>query len=127
MLFRSVHCSYLADARVEGVAATAVHQLTMSPFRNPLNLPVQVANRVISGRRTTALLRRLARAAGVRDPGVSWDVADGPWFDNGVMTVVLAGREADVEVDHAFLAPTGEQLLRRTAARALAGPRAGAD
>ncbi|GAB2920184.1 alkaline phosphatase D family protein [Rhodococcus aerolatus] len=125
-----VHCSYLAAARVEGLegdGAPAVHQLTMSPFRNPLNLPIQVANKVIARPGTTRALRRLARAAGVTDPGVEWDVTDGPWFDNGVMTVVLDGRAAAVAVDHAFLAPTGEQLLRRTAEQRLAGSVAAAD
>lgn len=116
-----VHCSYLADAHVEGVDAhrTTVRQLTMSPFRNPLNVPIQVANRLAQTPAVAAALRGLSRRAGVTEPAIRWDVDDGPWFDNGVMTVVLNKRTAAVDVDHAWVDPTGAQALRRTLHRRL--------
>ncbi|WP_127783247.1 alkaline phosphatase D family protein [Rhodococcus sp. X156] len=117
-----VHCSYLAEAQVQDVEPrdTAVHQLTMSPFRNPLNKPIQVVNKLVKRPAVAGTLRLLARAAGVRDPAIRWDVQGGPWFDNGVMTVVLKGRKASVEVEHASVDEQGRQVLQRTLVRRLA-------
>src|SRR5699024_12446135 len=52
-------------------------------------------------RSAAALTRGLAGSVGVRDPEARWDVTNGIWFDNGVMTLVLEGRHASVEVEHA--------------------------
>ena len=114
-----VHCSYVSRARVsDGGQRTAMWQLTMSPFRNPLNVPIRIANRLFERKPVVALTRFLARRAGVTDPGIEWRVEGGPWFDNGVMTVVVDGREASVEVDHAR-AVGGAQVLERTHTRRL--------
>ena len=116
-----VHCSYLAEAKVDGVdhRTTALHQLTMSPFRNPLNQPIRVVNRLVKRPSMVRILRGFARRAGVQDPNIRWSVAEGPWFDNGVMTLVLDGTDAAVEVDHACVDDTGAQVLRRTTVRPL--------
>jgi hypothetical protein len=110
-----VHCSYLARARVEGVdpGSTEVQQLTMSPFRNPLQRWVRGANALLDRRPASSMLAWLARRAGVRDPAVAWDVEHGPWFANGLMSVVLDGRSATVEVEHAAVV-AGRQVLERT-------------
>jgi len=123
MLSGDVHCSYTAQAHLDDApadGATAIHQLTMSPFRNPLHLPLQLANRAFDTRPVKAFFHALARRAGVRDAAVSWDVDHGPWFDNGVMTVVVEGRRAWLEVDHAQVTG-GKQVLRRTLRRELTG------
>ncbi|HJE92231.1 MAG TPA: hypothetical protein K8V11_14620 [Dietzia timorensis] len=73
----------------------------MSPYRNPLNLPIRVVNQVARLRPIVALMRLLSRSRGVVEPPVRWGVSDGIWFGNGVMTLVLEGRHAHVEVDHA--------------------------
>ncbi|WP_432490827.1 alkaline phosphatase D family protein [Kineococcus gypseus] len=125
LLSGDVHCSYTARVRLPGAGAgaPAVHQLVMSPFRNPLSRGVRVANRLLDARPVRALAGALARAAGVRDPEVSWEVENGPWFANGVMTVVLGGDGgAAVEVDHAVL-DGGRQRLRRTLSDRLSAPR----
>ena len=116
-----VHCSYLARADVHDVdpRTTAVHQLTMSPFRNPLNLPIRVVNRLVKRAGLVRVLRGLSARAGVEEPGIAWTVEDGPWFENGVMTVVLHGRQASVEVEHAWVKSEGEQVLRETLVRQL--------
>ncbi len=118
-----VHCSYLAEASVEGVdpARTAVHQLTMSPFRNPLHVPVRVATRLLGRRPVVAALAALARSAGVREPAMTWEVDRGPWFANGVMTVDVDGRWIGAEVDHARVVG-GTQVLDRTLTTALTDP-----
>lgn len=110
-----VHCSYLATAQVEGVdpLRTALHQLTMSPFRNPLEPWIRLANTWFEHRSVVRALAWLARRVGVREPGIRWDVPHGPWFSNGVMTVDLRGRRATVEVEHAKVVG-GAQVLDRT-------------
>ncbi|MQA05829.1 MAG: alkaline phosphatase family protein [Streptosporangiales bacterium] len=115
LLSGDVHCSYLAEASLPGVdqRRTVVHQLTMSPFRNPLELPVKLAHRLAGTRLMRRLGRRLARAANVPDFGMRWELQQGPWFDNGVMTVMLDGRDAWVEIEHADVV-RGRQLLRHT-------------
>lgn len=105
MLGGDVHCSYLEEVhltapRVAG-SPTRVHQLVMSPFRNPLEEAVRWVNRFSRRGPVPALTRRLAASVGVREPAARWSVSDGIWFDNGVMTLVLEGRSASVEVDHA--------------------------
>ena len=118
-----VHCSYLARAHVEGVDhdRTAIHQLTMSPFRNPLNVPIQVANRLLERRTIVRALSWVARRAGVRDPGISWQVGDGPWFSNGVMTLDIDGRRLTAEVEHARVVGRA-QVLERTLTTTLTEP-----
>ena len=100
-----VHCSYLEEVELTGGvpddSPTRVHQLVMSPYRNPLQKSIRVVNRVALTRPVVAAMRRLARGVGVENPPARWDVTDGIWFDNGVMTLVMRGRRAHVEVDHA--------------------------
>ena len=105
MLGGDVHCSYLEEVELTAPevagSTTRVHQLVMSPYRNPLEQAIRVVNRVSLRAVVPALTRRLAASVGVRDPQARWDVTDGIWFDNGVMTLVLEGRHASVEVEHA--------------------------
>ena len=121
-----VHCSYLARARVRDVDPdrTAVHQLTMSPFRNPLEPWLRFANRVLERPRVVAVLAWLARRAGVVDPPLTWDVDQGPWFGNGLMTLVVDGPTAAVEVEQARVV-AGLQVLERTYTGALTADRSG--
>ncbi|TDD25602.1 alkaline phosphatase family protein [Kribbella turkmenica] len=115
MLSGDVHCSYLAEARLLAVdhPGTAIRQLTMSPFRNPVPRHIQWANHLLDKRWMTTVLHKLARAAGVRDVAADWRIAHGPWFGNGAMTVTLSGEDWAVEVDHAEL-HGGRQTLDRT-------------
>src|SRR4051794_8793448 len=121
-----VHCSYLARARVQGVdpERTAVHQLTMSPFRNPLEPWLRLANRVLERPRLVAALAWLARRAGVVEPPLTWDVDQGPWFGNGLMTLVVDGASAAIEVEQARVV-AGLQVLERTHTGTLTADRSG--
>lgn len=120
LLSGDVHCSYTANARLDGVdpSRTGFHQLVMSPFRNPLEPPIRIANHLLNMLPVRALLHFLARRAGVEDAAVDWEVDHGMWFDNGVMTVVFHGGRAAVEVDHAHVR-SGEQVLQRTHSQVL--------
>ena len=107
LLGGDVHCSYLEEveltsSQVAG-SPTRVHQLVMSPFRNPLQKSIRAVNRLSVREPVPTLARRLARSVGVREPDVRWRLTDGLWFDNGVMTLVLRGRRASVQVDHAVV------------------------
>jgi hypothetical protein len=122
LLGGDVHCSYTARAVLDGAehSPTAVHQLVMSPFRNPLKPALRVANRIVDRPVVRALCRALAASARVPRPPARWEVESGPWFENGAMTVVLAGRAASVEVDHVRATRDGA-WQRRTTRRRLAG------
>lgn len=115
MLSGDVHCSYLAEADLLAVdhRGTAIRQLTMSPFRNPVPRQIRWANHLLGKRWMTTLLHKLARSAGVRDVAAAWRIAHGPWFGNGAMTVTLSGEDWAVDVDHAELRGD-RQLLDRT-------------
>jgi len=115
MLSGDVHCSYLAEASLNSVdhARTAIRQLTMSPFRNPVGWHIRLANKLLDNRGMTKVLHRLARSAGVLDVAARWRTAHGPWFDNGVMTLTVDGDDVAVDVDHAAV-ERGRQLLKPT-------------
>jgi hypothetical protein len=115
MLSGDVHCSYLAEAYLNTVdhPGTAIRQLTMSPFRNPVGKHIRLANKLLDSRGMTALLHRLARSARVKDVAATWRTAYGPWFDNGVMSVRVSGDDWTVEVEHGALEER-RQVLRRT-------------
>ena len=51
--------------------------------------------------------RALARAAGVRDPGIRWGFAEGPFYDNQIATLELDGREASLKLERT----TGDPAL----------------
>jgi hypothetical protein len=119
LLSGDVHCSYTARASLSGVphARTALHQLTMSPFRNPMEAPLKAAYKAFERPLVRRFWHLMARWARVDDVAVEWDVVSGPWFANGVMTVVLEGRHARLEVDHARLEDGRQQLVRTHAQR----------
>ncbi|CAM3792151.1 alkaline phosphatase D family protein [Smaragdicoccus niigatensis] len=121
-----VHCSYTARVTLTDLphAPTVVHQLTMSPFRNPLEVHIRIANLLLETRGVRWLTRRLARAAGVSADSVDWTVENGPWFDNGVMTITIEGDHVRVVVDHAF-AESGTHQLVETTTIDLTGPPTG--
>lgn len=123
LLSGDVHASYIAAGWLPGVdrSRTALHQLTMSPFRNPLHTSIRIANRFASRPGVTRLMRRLARTAKVPKGAASWHLSHGMWFDNGVMTVVIRGRRAMVEVDHAVVVE-GRQVLQRRCNAPLSKP-----
>ena len=120
ILSGDVHCSYAAEASITDTdhPGTLINQLTMSPFRNPLPLPLKLINRTFDRSGVRRTLRRVSRAVSVPDTGLEWSIGLGPWFANGLMTVVVDGRTARVEVDHAEHRGL-RQYLRRSATHPL--------
>ncbi|MDQ3737916.1 MAG: alkaline phosphatase D family protein [Actinomycetota bacterium] len=115
VLSGDIHCSYTAEAHLPDVdhSPTRVHQLVMSPFRNPLQRSVRVANRFFCSRIAHRLLGGAARRAGVVEPDITWTVDHGPWFENGLMTVEIDGRAAKVIVEVAEHDGTEQRLELR--------------
>jgi hypothetical protein len=99
-----VHHAYLfeiAYPRGSGLKS-AVYQAVCSPYRNPLDGRERKIIRFGMSRPFHAIARRLARAAGVQDPGIRWRLAgDGPWFNNQVATLTIEGRRMRMRLDKA--------------------------
>lgn len=110
-----VHCSYVARAEFGvGGDVPATYQLTMSPFRNPLELPIRAVNRLAIKRPMARAMAALARSANVAPTETSWKTEAGPWFDNGVMLLTTDGDSAALRVEHAFVNAAGVQTLTTT-------------
>jgi hypothetical protein len=105
-----VHHAYLMEVgfpRDAGVKSS-VYQAVCSPFRNPLNRRERLTIRLAGTRGMDLAAHALAKAAGVREPGIRWRLAGGqePWFDNQVGTIELEGRRARLFVEKTI--PDGE-------------------
>jgi hypothetical protein len=101
VLSGDVHHAYLAEVafrRAAGVRS-AVYQAVCSPFRNALDSHERRLIRFGLTRTGVAVGRGLARAAGARDPDVRWRLVEGPFFDNQVATITLAGRAASMKLE----------------------------
>jgi hypothetical protein len=95
LLSGDVHHAYLAEAAYPddvGVRS-AVYQATCSPFRNPLDRKERAVVRAMATSPARALMRALARSAGVAPPGLRWSM-DGLWFDNQVAMLHIEGRRS---------------------------------
>jgi hypothetical protein len=73
-----------------------VWQGVCSPVRNPLDTHERVLMRFAGSRPFFWVMRALAKAAGVKDPGIRWRLVTKPTFDNQLSTL-------DWEGDHARL------------------------
>jgi hypothetical protein len=104
ILSGDVHHTYLAQVayrRSAGVES-AVHQVVCSPLRNPLDARERRAVRIAISWPARVVGHALARLAGVPDPAIQWRFCHGPWFDNGIGTLILDGREAAIRLEKAL-------------------------
>jgi hypothetical protein len=110
-----VHHAYLADVgfRREVGMKSAVYQAVCSPFRNPLDGRERRAIKAISSTPARWLTGAMARAAGVRDPGLRWRNVQDPTFDNQVATLEWEERDALVRIEKAVPGdPERPELVR---------------
>jgi PhoD-like phosphatase len=118
-----VHHAYLfeiAFPREAGVES-AVYQAVCSPYRNPLDARERKIIRFGMSRPLHVIARALARAAGVKDPGIRWRLAgDGPWFNNQVATLTIEGRRMRMRLDRAVPVDEDSAKLERVLDRRLA-------
>lgn len=99
VLSGDVHHAYLAEASFRrGPTQSAVWQAVCSPFRNALDAKERRVVRAGNGRLGALVARTLARLAGVRTELVRWRISEGPFYDNQVATLELAGRAARLQL-----------------------------
>jgi hypothetical protein len=98
-----VHHAYLADVSFPEVAGvkSRVYQAVCSPFRNPLDKRERRAIKAGATKPAAWVARGLARAAGVRSPGITWKFEQKPTFDNQVATMEWEGRDAWMRIEKA--------------------------
>jgi PhoD-like phosphatase len=122
ILSGDVHHAYLAEIgfRPEVGMSSNVYQAVCSPYRNPLDEKERRAIRTGFTRPFIAAMRALGRAAGVRDPGIGWRLAEGPYFDNQVATLRLDGRGALLQLDKTIPGDEDERRLQCVFERRLA-------
>jgi hypothetical protein len=117
ILSGDVHHAYLAEVafRRDANVASAVYQAVCSPYRKALDAHERLAVRIGHSRPAEGLLRRLAHAAGVKDPDIRWRFARGPYFDNQLATLSLEGRGATLTVSKTAHDPGQEGVRLETA------------
>ncbi|KWX10812.1 hypothetical protein TR74_01395, partial [Carbonactinospora thermoautotrophica] len=85
-----VHFSYLA--RVLGIGPAQVYQVVCSPIRNPLSPALRHANSLALTGPARFGCRVLAATARAVDTPIDWVIERGPWYDNALATLDIAGR-----------------------------------
>ncbi|MCX9192449.1 glycoside hydrolase [Carbonactinospora thermoautotrophica] len=85
-----VHFSYLA--RVLGIGPAQVYQVVCSPIRNPLSPALRRANSLALTGPARFGCRVLAATARAVDTPIDWVIERGPWYDNALATLDIAGR-----------------------------------
>jgi len=108
-----VHYAYLAQVRYPeryGVRS-AILQVVSSPTRNQIARAVQVGDRFArtgAGRRVG---QALAGTAGVPKSPYTWEITRGPWFENNLATLEIAGRNLSVTFECAIADGTDDPPL----------------
>ncbi len=118
MLGGDVHQSYLEHVTFrDGTAVRSqVWQAVCSPFRNQLGTRERRALRVVRRSRAVhALAHAMARAAGVREPRIRWDLVQDPTWRNQLGWLHIDGPalELVIETTVASHEPVLETALRR--------------
>ncbi len=90
-----VHHSYVSEARPadrhQALRSTML-QAVCSPIRNPLSRNMRFATAVLSYGVAGPIGRLASRSARVPDAPLTWRYAEGPWFDNNLAFLQLAGQ-----------------------------------
>ena len=89
-----VHHSYVSEAQAvdHGRRLTStILQAVCSPIRNPLSRNMRFATAVLSYGVAGPVGRLASRSTRVPDAPLTWRYAEGPWFDNNLAVLQLAG------------------------------------
>jgi hypothetical protein len=130
VLSGDVHHAYLAEIafRRDVGMQSAVFQATCSAVRNTLDAKERRVLRGAGSKVTAVVGRALARAAGVKDPGVRWRLLQDPTFDPQIGTLSLDQRSARLRIEKTIAAEWEAPRLHVTLERELAAvPAAGAE
>jgi hypothetical protein len=123
LLSGDVHHAYVAQARpTDGQPPwlAPVYQAVCSPLRNPLDANEKRAIRLAMTSAAELVGRGLARAAGVESESLTWEISEGPWFDNQLATLHLDGRRCTFQLEKALGGGQELPMLRQVAVRGLA-------
>jgi hypothetical protein len=98
-----VHHAYLAEFGFprDWDVKSPVWQAVCSPIRNPLDRHERLMLRFAASRPFYWFSRALAKAAGVRDPGIRWRLVTKPTFDNQLSTLDWEGDQARLKLEKA--------------------------
>jgi hypothetical protein len=96
-----VHHAYLAEVafRREAGVKSAVYQAVCSPFRNALDRHERLIVRAATSPELGRTVRALARAAGVGESGLRWQLVEQPTFDNQFATLEIHHRSATLRIE----------------------------
>ncbi len=93
-----VHHSYVSEARLSrpatragGALRSALLQAVCSPIRNPLSPNMRFATAVLSYGVAGPFGRMVSMSTKVAKSPLRWKYAEGPWFDNNLACLELAG------------------------------------
>jgi hypothetical protein len=116
LLSGDVHHAYLAEVgfRHEAQVRSAVYQAVCSPFRNALDAHERQVIRFALTPPGVALGRALATTAGARNPDIRWRFVEGPFFDNQVATIEVAGRRAELKLEKTVGDPHADERRLET-------------
>jgi hypothetical protein len=109
-----VHHSYMAEAQLPEGTPGRVLQVVCSPIRNPLPTAMRYVTAALAYGVANAIGAAVAHSAKVPDPPWSWNMTDGPWFDNAMATLDLDGRHATLAWESPSEGPTDSTLRWRT-------------
>ncbi|MGZ6641751.1 MAG: alkaline phosphatase D family protein [Solirubrobacteraceae bacterium] len=116
-----VHHAYLARVHFATDAGHApVYQAVCSPFRNPLDSREQKAMKTAMSGVGERVGRALARAASVAPGSVTWDIEEGPWFDNQVAMLDISRGSSVFRIEKALGAGDEDPHLEEVCVRRLA-------
>jgi len=101
VLSGDVHHAYLMEVafRRDARVRSLVYQGVCSPYRNALDDHERRAVKLACSAPAARATLGLARAAGVKDPGIRWRFAEGPFFDNQVATLSIEGPRASMKLE----------------------------
>jgi hypothetical protein len=121
VLSGDVHHAYAAavDFGADAGVTSAVYQAVCSPLRNPLVARERWVVRFGASRVGHLVGRCLRRLAGGRPPPITWELCDGPIFDNQVGTVRIDGWKLEIRLDKTVPGEHEERRLERVMERAV--------
>ena len=125
VLSGDVHHSYVAPLRFPGQdgVRSRVLQVVSSPLRNAVPRSVRRGFAFAAGRPATLIGRLLARSVRLPAPEVEWSLETGPLTGNGLGTLHLHGRTAEIALHRSSLSD-GRSVLTEVHRQTVVGDKA---
>jgi hypothetical protein len=113
VLSGDIHFSYHSEIEFppELDVATPVHQLVNSPMRNALRPHERATIRFALSRAGKAVARMLRWSVRNKPPVVTWQLDQGPVFDNCIGEITFDGDDAKLSIERAVVGNDGENVF----------------